>query len=394
MDQYVRDPRLIKRLRIPDTPESHSGDESPVDLVAQTRFPTAGLPSRPSPTGTRPTAAPGPFNHNTNSDLILRSSDLVDFYVRSPVFTEASPTLQDMFSAVVNSSPTKRRRLEHATISAPSIPTLCLSEHSCILECLLRLTYGIGAKPILDPFELCDALGSAKKYELTRATNHLLVQFSALANTETARLYMLACRRGWEDCMRIAARASLTTHLSAEHFATYEDIDKGLFVTAPEHARLMAYHRRCAFAASNVICNVSSTCAKRSKYLSLRWLTNDNWVWFRCEHQQEPTDKVQLKDGTLRDVALWWTAFLRKAQDRLKERPDGSTILDVKLWGFYAVSGIEHCSTCKRQVLEDLCTFKDILAQEVNKAIETIGLECPKKPTVATKSERSTPPLS
>ncbi len=172
--------------------------------------------------------------------------------------------------------------------------------------------------------------------------------------------------------MRLAARASLTDHLSVDHFAAYENVAKGLFVTAPEHARLVAYHRRCSVAATSLIGHVSSAESTQPDYWTVRWLASDTWIWFRCTHRPGLTDKVKLRDGTIRDAARWWTTFLHKAQERLKERPGSATILNVKLWGWYAVSGVEHCPTCKRQVLEDLYAFKDLFAREVDNVINTV----------------------
>ena len=88
--------------------------------------------------------ASDPFNKPA-ANVILRSSDRVDFYVQRVILTEASPVFEDMFTfEAVQPDPADQG--PDAQQYRDGIPIVKVTESSEVLDALLRFCY-----PIRDP---------------------------------------------------------------------------------------------------------------------------------------------------------------------------------------------------------------------------------------------------
>lgn len=105
-----------------------------------------------------PSTAPAPFNE-PNADIILRTSDHIDFHVFSQILIAASPFFRGMFE--VPQPPPDQQQLKYGR------PIVDISEDSKALETLLRICYPINKpkKRTLDEVE--PALHAAMKFEST-----------------------------------------------------------------------------------------------------------------------------------------------------------------------------------------------------------------------------------
>ncbi|KAI0730809.1 hypothetical protein C8Q76DRAFT_774634 [Earliella scabrosa] len=111
-------------------------------------------PSVPSPL-----RSDGPFPFNKpNTDIILRTSDHVDFHVFSQILIAASPFFEGLFE--VPQPPPDQQQLKYGK------PIVEVSEDSLALEALLRLCYPIN-KPKCRPLNVTvAALRASMKYEM------------------------------------------------------------------------------------------------------------------------------------------------------------------------------------------------------------------------------------
>ncbi|KAJ3553931.1 hypothetical protein NM688_g3360 [Phlebia brevispora] len=320
MDQYIRKPRLTTRLRL-----------SVISATVSLEEKCAGETSRTSDAGAKPPSNPGsvsvltntrcvcsPFDDPTNGDAaVIRTSNLAI----------SSASVFDLS----HQSPAKCRRLDSGATA--DFPAIHLWENSVTVDHRLPLIHCIDDRVIADLRELRVILASAKKYQLAIATSKLLAQFSRLSNVQPAKMYMFA----------------------SERFAIYEDMPAGLFVTAPEYARLLAYHCRCSLVASSLFGYVEPAGAGQLGYFKLQWLEHDGWVWLQYEHRPALMEEVLARDGKMHYAA------------------QGATILDVKLWGWYAaLAGIEHFQIASDRSLRISTISGEILAREVEKAINTV----------------------
>ncbi|KAL1944907.1 hypothetical protein VTO73DRAFT_2527 [Trametes versicolor] len=196
---------------------------------------TSPVPERTeSPTMPGPRAAPHPFN-KPSADLVIRSSDIVEFRVRSHILLEASPVFEAMLTQPQTPAHHPRMKLP------PTSPVLEIVEDSTTIERLLRICY-----PIVNP-DRCDvpledvesALRAAMKYEMELPTKVLAdyIQFT-IAPQSPSQAWAIACRLGLEDVARAAAEASLGSPLDFASLDTMEGINAG------QYYRFKKYHRK------------------------------------------------------------------------------------------------------------------------------------------------------
>ncbi|KAH8093110.1 hypothetical protein BXZ70DRAFT_993044, partial [Cristinia sonorae] len=150
------------------------------------------------------TIATAPFD-DKNADVILRTSDNVDFYVYKVVLGLASPLFKDTFSL---SQPPPQAN--EPTTNGELLPVVPFTENSATIDYLLRLCY-----PITDPIQPTDLLAVARhleaaaKYELLEATELLRTSLRTFISSQPLRVYAVACRRtvALEEEANLAAHA-------------------------------------------------------------------------------------------------------------------------------------------------------------------------------------------
>src|SRR5579863_1495759 len=115
-----------------------------------------------------------PFN-DTDTNIILRSSDRVDFIVYKVILSKASPVFKAMFSLPQpatdsDTQPNSRR------------PIVELAENSKVLAAFLSILYPptpMSPEPLsLD--DLIAALDMARKYDIATMSDRLLIDFGGL----------------------------------------------------------------------------------------------------------------------------------------------------------------------------------------------------------------------
>ncbi|KAI8985547.1 hypothetical protein BD414DRAFT_57707 [Trametes punicea] len=191
----------------------------------------------------QPINASHPFNKN-NADVILRSSDHVDFRVYSQILMAASPVFEDMFR--VPQPPADEQHQKDG------LPIVELSEDSAAIESVLRLSYPI-LKPVLrrsvlDVEKLERALRAAMKYEMELATSLLIRDLYSLASFSPLSAFGLACRLHLEDAARVAAdhlRAQFGGEVDDAFLSSNQAEQSNVLrdVTAGQYFRLQQYLR-------------------------------------------------------------------------------------------------------------------------------------------------------
>ncbi|THH28089.1 hypothetical protein EUX98_g6097 [Antrodiella citrinella] len=155
------------------------------------------------------TLAKAPF-HNQFADVVLRTSDNVNFYVYKVILSEASPFFKQMFSLPNQPLSSQPEDMHHEVVvsaTGTTIPVVSVTENSATIDYLLRLCY-----PIADPkasAELSIVTGLlevAVKYELEEATSLLLTQFRSFVSVDPLRIYAASCRMRLEEEAALAAQ--------------------------------------------------------------------------------------------------------------------------------------------------------------------------------------------
>lgn len=195
---------------------------------------------------TRTRSAPSPFDKDA-ADLILRSSDAVDFRVRRAILAEASPVFDDMFGVPQPSN---------ASVDDP----VFLTETSQTLEILLRTCY-----PIIDPIpatmkikQLGLILEAARKYQMDHATvlmRRLLT--SKYTKSDPVTAYCIACQHGLEKEAMAAARRVRPSDLGVlpqNAYPALNDISAGCYYRLLKFRRnVAAFHDSYKFCEAGVV---------------------------------------------------------------------------------------------------------------------------------------------
>ncbi|OJT06928.1 hypothetical protein TRAPUB_2224 [Trametes pubescens] len=196
----------------------------------------------PSSNTPRPTDAPHPFDQ-LSADLILRTADLVDFRVHSPILAQASPFFASILAlpqplATPSSSP-------HNTGAGPGnseTPIVPVSEDSTTLELLLRLAYPI-PKPytlMAEPAQMVPALLAAAKYDMALPLETMSERLVALMPGNPLAVWAAACRTDLKDVVRQAAEVlkASWTNSGAEALSFMDGLGDMVGISAGDYYRL------------------------------------------------------------------------------------------------------------------------------------------------------------
>jgi hypothetical protein len=294
---------------------------------------------------------------NVNCDLILRSSDNVNFHVLKVFLAIASPTFR------YDVTPT------HSTVSSPNVRGIVQVEiSSTVLNTLLTLCYPVPITGIADRLDTLDhikeVLEAAQRYQMEaviQVCGRALVEAHAL-EVEPLRAYLIASRHGLAQATRIAARHTLSFPLAARSYHTEMES-----VPASTLHRLNTYHLKSVRAAQDVVSS--------GRY---EWIERD-YSWFRCtcECATWPNGQnVVISGGRERHAAPFWINFMRRVEDALGETPCSSVAMRQDLLDA-AIAEAKACATCARTtrfaVVDEMETFRFLLVGAIATAVSSVS---------------------
>ncbi|KAF8347926.1 hypothetical protein F5887DRAFT_1259183 [Amanita rubescens] len=149
--------------------------------------------------GRAPQNAGSPYDPAAYSDVILRSADLIDFYVLKTFLCYVSPFFKTMFNFPAPET--------NETVNG--LPIIPVTESGETLRLLLDYIYPNEGEPKLDDITLfLNVAQAAQKYCMNVIENRLRKQIviSHLMDSESLRLYAVAANLVWDDVALIAAQ--------------------------------------------------------------------------------------------------------------------------------------------------------------------------------------------
>ena len=168
--------------------------------------------------------APSPFDRE-DADLIIRTSDGIDFCVHTPVLSVASPVLNGILTTRMGviTDPDGRQVLR-------------LPEKSDTIEPLLKLCYPVPRPPLRSLRQIRDVLNAATSYDIQVIGEMLETRLVTYAEQCPLQVYAIACRNNLENTARTAAEYAVRKPF----WETYHrDIE---YITAGAYWRLLAYY--------------------------------------------------------------------------------------------------------------------------------------------------------
>ncbi|KAG1734085.1 uncharacterized protein EDB91DRAFT_1251134 [Suillus paluster] len=282
------------------------------------------------------TCAPSPFDHQ-KADIILRSSDGVDFRVFKLFLTLASPFFEIMFEL-----PNRRFCYPSTLAEDPSLESL--TDIQAIL--------GAARKYSLDLIErkVCQALANPKVLEV-----------------EPLRCFAIARNARLKHETITAARYTLQQPLIPAWFAEIE------LITASDLLALLTYHKKCGIAVEPLLANLDWVMSHYGSSGGCNWLFLPQIPGSKSNCQCGRSTEAKFKLWAPAPV-LWWATYMNETFELLRDIPSGDvarseaekTIQKVRSAG---------CTTCSSQVKANMEEFSNLLALNVEKATASIELE-------------------
>ena len=280
------------------------------------------------------------YRDSAVGDLVIRSSDGVEYHVHKDVMTRCSPFFASMLSLP----------------QPPSEPTVCgkpvvaTSEDSKIWFYLIPLCY-VAITFIKDDLGLIHALlEAARKYDIqvARESMRLALHRPDLMRTRPLSVFALGCAYDLADVTHAAARQSLATSV---YFEYVPELD--LISIRTWHA-LSEYRRACAAAACNVV-----------SWAGVSWINTNHEAYRHLELTCTNTKTCKKAARGGRFVRLAWATYAEKLSRTLELTPDPSqararSLLDV------VVKSASECNVCVRTIQ----SHADALSQAIEKQLE------------------------
>ena len=310
-----------------------------------------------------------PQDPDIDAEVVLLSSDGVQFQVRQRLLSLASPVFDDMFSVPQPTSDSK--------------PPINLSETGRTLKLILDLCTYPRTLHRIDLSDIVNLLQAADKYDIKTIQQHSLSSLSLpkFLENEPLRVYAIASCYGAHDTAALAARHLLQYPLlHAEYFPELEIVDGGTIY------RVLQYHEQCKAAVLEVATNHT-------------WIRVGTYVFIDCpgvdtdddDDDDDDDDGLATRTTTIRthpsrkhkkgypktvSVHPWWSKFMATTKVVLSESIASETIRDkgrVK----EALSAASQCTHCRKHVKSDFYKFLDAFVNEVEERVTKVSAYVP-----------------
>jgi BTB/POZ domain len=295
-----------------------------------------------------------PFDDLTGN-VVLRTSDNVDFYLHKVILSLASPVLKDMFGL-----PQPSTLLQDGQEGQRETPVISISEDSRTLDNMMRFCYPCDEPALENLNDVQRVIQAMEKYDMTEAgkrVRRMLVK-PVFLEKEPLRVFIIAYCSKMEDEARLAARSILRFPIKGQYAEELQDIPASVYY------HLLDYHDRCGQAASGLFPN-------------LTWVQKQNWVWFGCSQCPANYYGALLADGVETRASNWFKEYIERAAKALKARPHPTVVSCPELMEF-AFKEIATCRSrggaCGYSGFAQLLSFsKSVFEKEVERVTSEVN---------------------
>ncbi|KAF8216665.1 hypothetical protein K438DRAFT_1658112 [Mycena galopus ATCC 62051] len=320
------------------------------------------------------TDAPPPFD-DPNADIIIRSSENVDFRMHKLLLALASPFFKEMFEVA---QPMTTDEGEKGTLIRDGIPVIFLCDdqnQACgkdVVEFVLGSCHPArlqSSKPSLLAEFVGPVIDVATRYRFEWAIKTVLHD-PHLLKTNPLLAFAHACHKEREADAALAAKESLRFHV--DEFP--RDLSLKL-ISGYQFQALVIFHRRCAQAAAVVAKGENAT----------SWIPNETLKLFPTSHspcslQQSqqitawnnklgfPTSRYNLSTNSIQQ---WWNQYIETAAVQLESRPHSSTVSNSVLMDETFVKG-SPCTFCVPRMGSFMRSFVPAFEQKIDDVIRQI----------------------
>ncbi|KAG2137597.1 uncharacterized protein EDB93DRAFT_759571 [Suillus bovinus] len=288
------------------------------------------------------TIAP-PFLH-AKADIILRSSDGVDFRVITLFLNLASSSFDSIIEQAAQSN-----QIEG------DLPVVSVEENHRVLDILLRFCYPstLAEDPPLHEFEdIIPVLEAARKYSLKPLEHRVRQALKSRMEKEPLRCFAVAMRVQLNIEATLAAGYTLREPLIP---ASFPEIN---LITAKELLALLTYHQRCSISVQSLGKDLSWIISsyQSSDVTGYQWIIGGSCD---CESGSQ-----FLLNG--QRPLKWWSDYMEKSLISLYDKPSGHTVLAGVGDTIRGVRA-RGCSRCCSNILVNMTGFAELFSGNVDK---------------------------
>ncbi|KAG8215570.1 hypothetical protein J3R82DRAFT_7416 [Butyriboletus roseoflavus] len=317
--------------------------------------------------------ATAPFDH-AKADIILRSSDNVDFRIFKLFLSLASPFFETLFEIPQPAGVNEDQEVKDGLVVVP------IAEESKTVDALLRFCYPctLTDDPNLVTLkDAVDVLDAARKYALDAIEKKARQAISnpKFFEAEPLRCFAIARRGRWREETLLAAKYTLTQPLIPSWFQEIE------MITAAELLALLSYHQRCGEAVYALRANLSWITSHYGSSEACTWLSgrrtyNDHKGRLRhdpcgCSSLKATTSKYMLFDN---QSLQWWEDFMEESFAALREKPCKAAVQAAAEKTAQTVQA-GNCKSCSSTVIEGMRDFSDLFVRKVEEVVSQIELQ-------------------
>ena len=311
------------------------------------------------------TYAAAPFDH-AKADIILRSSNNIDFRVFKLFLSLASPFFETLFDIPQPAEENGDQEIKDGLVVIP------VTEDSKTLDALLRFCYPctLVDDPTMALKDAIDVLEAARKYSLDAIENKVrqAIVNPEMFEAEPLRSFAITHRGRLREETLLAARYTLTQPLIPSWFQEIE------LITATDLLTLLTYHHRCGDAVHALKLDLSWITSHYGNLVACSWLFgrymySNHGDYRNCGCARSDTGRYALFDNS---PLQWWENFMEETFAALREKPCKAT---VQAFAEKTVQTVKarKCQTCSSQITEGMRELVDLLTRKIEETVSQVS---------------------
>lgn len=300
-----------------------------------------------------------------HADVVLRSSDGVDFPMRKSDLTRASPFFETMFTLPQPGEACSKPGGDQDD----GLPIVKLADSAGCLRDLLPFCHP-QPRPRINAVDTAVlVLDGAQKYEMAWARDGACGALLELAAQEPVRVYCVACRYDLKHVAQAAARSCLRDGSLAIVDSRVPELG---WITAHQFQRLLSYVEDCGRAVEQ-------------RFMQSGWSTSVFPGWYQRFWQDRvccPTAKTTISvqnpyQSDRTKVALWWEKYMKAIVAELRQYPSEERVTVEGAFRAFLnskPSDTKRCPSCCAAASLHMAGFVQTLKLEVSAQISKVRM--------------------
>lgn len=287
-------------------------------------------------------------------DLIIRTSDGVEFHVERERLAIASPVFTDMFF------------LPHppggTSLSSAEKPIMDVSESGAVWERILYMCHH-PPEPAFEYTHMQSLLDAGRKYSISAVKERMgqMLRSPDYLDKKPVSVYALACAYSITDVARLAARRTLRLG------PVFEYVPELAAISGRAYHYLLQYRQKCSVAARAVV-------SRSATQTVPAWIDEDEIKSLLVcgRHDCESKTQYYYKRETDHYVRSSWLEYFGSLERSLEFRPDGSMATSTEMLEPVVVSAAE-CVACARKIFGQAMAFSKTVEDRIEAEIDQVS---------------------